>query len=672
MNELKLKQLFPNLEYFVDKLGLDDDLYKKQWVKKRYLTSIKESLEPGEEVLFMFVCRLSLYTKLTHIDALSAVTSNNSIYFALKLKDGSKDNIDKLRINVTDINKYHYYYISVKDNQSVKSLNHAGSQIKFQRIWNILFSRYLQGDTSYKLYYPYELEIRQVFPSLEIFIDDSVLYDLIFNQWNFDSLKQVLETALSSNEKPLFLFGCKLINSGNNYDPKSYPIISEDPKHKWGVFVVTSYYMFIFIPVKEGIYYDETLRAKISDIVNIESSIGGIFPETAHANLILANNSYYHFKNIIKTDTFDKSVVLLKDYIQIASDFYGDLKNTKRVNDLYNQMNDFISDGFYPVIDIIEPTEELLLQNRIEVAANYENLVSSRKSRLRSNDFDPNNIPFPDIIQYYTIIETDKILIENGLIEYSINEVSRSSHPSIGIGEYFYCFDDAGDLLMYKVPYRHVSTRKGNYIFLDSELYNKNEVIVIPKSEIISFKLYGTELMQSTVRTNSLSRDTEQRVFTSQSGYQPPSIVGTALSAILFGSTYTILKGVGKSIHQQTNVLGNRLNNLEGKMDDIVDAINSISISTDHQIIDTSRVQIVLSERRDLEIDGVNIYYDLNRVYPEKVNKSFSATTQIESQETGSQISMTDEIMKLKKMLDDGIIDEEEFKSIKKKLIREG
>jgi len=116
-------------------------------------------------------------------------------------------------------------------------------------------------------------------------------------------------------------------------------------------------------------------------------------------------------------------------------------------------------------------------------------------------------------------------------------------------------------------------------------------------------------------------------------------------------------------------VLGNKLDNLGDKLDDVVQAINGISISTDHQIIDTSRVQIILTKRRDLEIDGVNIYYDLNRVYPNLGTEGSVKQSQIGSTPIAQPISMTDEIMKLKQMFDEGLIDEEEFKAMKKKLI---
>ena len=111
------------------------------------------------------------------------------------------------------------------------------------------------------------------------------------------------------------------------------------------------------------------------------------------------------------------------------------------------------------------------------------------------------------------------------------------------------------------------------------------------------------------------------------------------------------------------------LDNLGDKLDDVVQAINSISISTDHQIIDASRVQIVLSNRRDLEIDGVNIYYDLNRVYPNLSSDGSVRESQVISASSEASSNMADEIRKLKQLLDEGLIDEEEFKAMKKKLI---
>ena len=294
----------------------------------------------------------------------------------------------------------------------------------------------------------------------------------------------------------------------------------------------------------------------------------------------------------------------------------------------------------------------------------YKTIISDRTASLENEKL----IFYPEIAQYFTIIETDKILLENGMNDYGLYEVTRSNHPQITKGIHFYSFDDADNLLILGAPYQVLTSNHSQYIVFDSRLYDTNKLVRIPKSEILSFKLYGTELMQSTVSTNT--RPSELKVFESQLSekYQRPSITGTFFSALLFGSTYTLLNGVGKSLHNQTNVLGNKLDSLGGQLDRVVEAINNISITTDHKIIDTSRVQIVLSNRRDLEIDGINIFYDLNRVYPNLDKPSNDSVPKLE-EKAPSSTNMADEVLKLKQLLDQGIIDEEEFKAMKKKLI---
>jgi hypothetical protein len=299
----------------------------------------------------------------------------------------------------------------------------------------------------------------------------------------------------------------------------------------------------------------------------------------------------------------------------------------------------------------------------------YEKFIGQRSLTLDENyDFD--NVIYPKLIQYYTIMETDKILIENGMSDYGLYEVRRTTHPNISKGVNFYSFDSNDNLLIMAPPYQVLNSKGSNYIVFDSKLYDKNRLVVIPKSEIISYKLYGAELMQSTVSTNS--RPSEVRVVDSTlpSNYQRPSISGTFFSSLLFGSTYTLLNGVGKALHNQTNILGDKLDSLGGKLDNVVDAINSISITTDHKIIDTSRVQIVLTDRRDLEIDGINIFYDLNRVYPNLDSLKTPPIKEVEHKSIPeSSSNIADEVLKLKQLLDQGVIDEEEFKAMKKKLI---
>ena len=294
----------------------------------------------------------------------------------------------------------------------------------------------------------------------------------------------------------------------------------------------------------------------------------------------------------------------------------------------------------------------------------YKKIISSRTANVGSE----NLIFYPDIAQYFTIIETDKILIENGMKDYGLYEITRSSHPEVNKGINFYSFDDDDNLLMMAPPYRVMGHNKSQYIIFDATLYESNKVVRIPKSEILSYKLYGTELMQSTVSTNARPNEVQVSDNNVSNAYERPSITGTFFSSLLFGSTYTLLNGVGKALHNQTNMLGDKLDNLGGKLDKVVEAINSISITTDHKIIDTSRVQIVLTNRRDLEIDGINIFYDLNRVYPNFEVSKIDSAPRIEG-DRPYKANMTEEVLKLKDLFDQGVIDEEEFKAMKKKLI---
>ena len=511
-----------------------------------------------------------------------------------------------------------------------------------------------------------EKEIRQAFPNLEIYENELGLFDFYFSdkKYAYDGLLPILMNTLESDEEVLYVFGCNLRVTSKSYT------------YSPALFAVTSKYILVSAFVIK-IMESDTLRIKISDILELKRAFLGSYEimtdnsrDRNLASLMPAGPKAVFIKIIHKLNHYIKDARRLEEESrQNAKKIEQESLRKEQINKFSTIYDSSKKEGSYPEIDLsLQRIKSFDIRNQL--LALYRELVTSRKAHFfRNRDYDLNGIMYPEIIQYFTIIETDKILIENGMRDYGLYEISRSTHGVIDLGEYFYAFDESDNLLMLKPPYRHLSTDTGNYIVFDSQLYQKNEVIVIPKSEIVSYKLYGTELMQSTVRTNQRDNIVEASNDVSNPQYRSPSIIGTALSGFLFGSAYTILNGVGKAMHQQTNVLGNKLDNLGDKLDDVVHAINSISISTDHQIIDTSRVQIILTNRRDLEIDGVNIYYDLNRVYPNLGTEGSVKQSQIGSMPIAQPISMTDEIMKLKQMFDDGIIDEEEFKAMKKKLI---
>lgn len=307
---------------------------------------------------------------------------------------------------------------------------------------------------------------------------------------------------------------------------------------------------------------------------------------------------------------------------------------------------------------------KMVLQLKDFIASEYKKRIENRSITLNSDGI----LLFPEIAQYYSIIEIDKILLENGLDNYGIYEVTRSNHPDISNGTKFYSFNENDDLVIMDSPYKIADFDGAKYLLFESLEYKSSKIITIPKNEIVSYKLYGSELMQSTVSTNYRPNEADLVSQSSNGEYLKPSITGTLFSTFIFGSTYTILNGVGKLLNQQTNLLGNKLDGIQSSVDKVIEAINSISITTNHKIIDTSRVQIILTDRRDLEIDGINIYYDLNRVYPNIDNKSGRRIEEIDSK-SSSSLNVADELLKLKQLHDQGVIDDEEFKVLKSKLL---
>jgi hypothetical protein len=394
---------------------------------------------------------------------------------------------------------------------------------------------------------------------------------------------------------------------------------------------------------------------------------------------VIFNSSVSNFPQLLLAFRNDSGDIMSSDFSVAFLGFLAEFEMSTRekstnfrasseekINPFLPHIENLENNSLFPALDLGEGVSyvhslETNGYNRDYFFKQYERIISSRKANI-----DGNKIIFhPDIAQYFTIIETDKILIENGMKDYGLFEVTGTNHPDISKGVNFYSFDENDNLLMMSPPYQVLDYGNSNYILFDSKLYNSNHVVCVPKSEIVSYKLYGTELMQSTVSTDTVTSEIDVIEKQVTNKYQRPSITGTLFSSLLFGSTYTLLNGVGKALHNQTNILGNQLGS---KLDQVVEAINNISITTTHKIIDTSRVQVVLTNRRDLEIDGINIFYDLNRIYP-NLDKLKSESVKKSDETVSSSTNLADEILKIKQLLDQGVIDEDEFKLMKKKIL---
>lgn len=262
-----------------------------------------------------------------------------------------------------------------------------------------------------------------------------------------------------------------------------------------------------------------------------------------------------------------------------------------------------------------------------------------------------------------SIKEVDKIMIENQMSGYGIVEVTRSTNSKIIQGTYFYRIDEkknlhlmfqpykivkkAEDSYFYRIDQMSVKKDEDSYVLFDKKFYDysiTNKAIIL-YNDIRDFQLFGSQLMQSTVQTLPNNN---------ANTYQP-KIVKTLLSESIFGQSYTMLKGMSKMMEQ---------------------LYNTQNISTIHEIKDAHVVQVILMDNTDIEFKGISIYLDFNRNMGGTKNKESQKTEtsnhqlgKIENDLKSQNQDAISQLRELKKMLDEGIIDEVEFTKLKSKII---
>jgi hypothetical protein len=260
-----------------------------------------------------------------------------------------------------------------------------------------------------------------------------------------------------------------------------------------------------------------------------------------------------------------------------------------------------------------------------------------------------------DSFQKLTVELTDKIMIEEGLTEYGLVDITRSTNNDLGIGTYFYSIQKNGDLILMESPYiiHYEPNNSSHYALFDSTKYknSKNKKTIIKNNNIHDFQLFGSELVESSVQTIP-------NVAVAQPAIKV-SVIGTLFNEFLFGSSYATLNGVGKmmsSIQKQLEVL-------------------KVNITTIHRINDTRRVQLILKDQSDLELKGISIYYDFNRKMGKAKNKIQETKIQsidepgknkiIEEKETNTLNSL----LEAQKMLKENLITKEEFDALKLEIL---
>lgn len=210
--------------------------------------------------------------------------------------------------------------------------------------------------------------------------------------------------------------------------------------------------------------------------------------------------------------------------------------------------------------------------------------------------------------------------------EYSFVEISRSSNEFVKPGSYIYKFDNEGNLFLLRSTFHLI----GEHAFYDASL--ETQAIKIENKMIKTYNQQGTELMKTEI--------------TSTPSMNNPSLLKTATSELLFGTSYTLLKGMKQ---------------------------NQATISSKSTIHDTRNIQLILEDKSDIVFEGIAIFYDVARFVEKRSQEVLphrkqdliaNEVKQIEANKT-----VVEKLKELKELLDDKVITEEEFEKLKKDLL---
>lgn len=352
-------------------------------------------------------------------------------------------------------------------------------------------------------------------------------------------------------------------------------------------------------------------------------------------------------------------VLIDKDLLEISVEIPGN-QNVDRK--LYIKLDQYIKNNFK-----IENIRYNKVMNYLEKSNIYpeglissysEKEISSLKTLVRQKIEDRSiyikegkNLLFPSYINELSIYELNKILNELEIFDYGFVDVTRTSREDIIIGNYIYCIDKNKTITLLRNPLSfYIDRNEDPYFVFDANNYQDaiNKINRFEEKSIKDFQLFGTELMINRVETidNKELRGTIDN----------PRILGTAIRELLFGQSYAILSGMNKMMEQMNQTL----------------ISNKVNIKTISEIKDTRVVQVIFDDNTDIELKGIAIYYDFNRKMGNIKNKQVNEEGTKQSTVLHDQ-SKNDNLSRLrqyKQMLEEGLIDEEDFKELKRKLLQ--
>jgi hypothetical protein len=332
---------------------------------------------------------------------------------------------------------------------------------------------------------------------------------------------------------------------------------------------------------------------------------------------------------------FDYDETTLKKIIN----WFNDYKVKSNYTSNLKHVNDQLIKNFYPSSSYTDFNKTDL--DNIEDTIRHK--IGQRVGRLNISS----QLIHINLIHKQSIEELNKILSEIGFNDYGFVDITRSSRIDLIPGNYIYQIDETQSLLLFKNPLKVLIGNTGEgYAIFDASAYEDSmrRLLKIDGRQIRDFQLFGTELMINNVTTfkNNEVHGTIDH----------PKLLGTAFREIMFGQSYASLKGMSTMLQQLNQTI----------------IANKVNIKTISEIRDTRVVQVIFDDNSDIELKGIQVYYDFNRKMGNVKNKS----TLVDSPPKVLINDSVDELTKLKQykqMLSDGLIDEDEYKILKNKLL---
>jgi hypothetical protein len=246
-------------------------------------------------------------------------------------------------------------------------------------------------------------------------------------------------------------------------------------------------------------------------------------------------------------------------------------------------------------------------------------VIANAKSITHTNGLE-------SLINQATLDTFSEYVESNDVKNYSFVEISRSSNQYIDIGSYIFKFDQDGNIYLLKSTFHLIN----QHAFYDASL--ETNVVVIKNDMIKTYNQQGSEMMKTNI-VSSLH-------------HQNTGILKTVTSEMLFGTSYTLLKGMKQM---------------------------QASISTTHSIHDTRQIQLILKDKSDIVFEGIAIFYDVARYVEKDERVALSNHNRdkldVKSRQIESNKTLAEKLRELKDLLDDNVISEVEFEELKKELL---